>query len=43
MIRKTAGLILRLLAFVIASFLLVAVTLILARAVTVRGGPDLEW
>ena len=43
MIRKTLRLALRITAFVISSFLLVAVTLILARAVAVRGGPDLEW
>jgi len=43
MIKKTARLALRVTAFVISSFLLVAVTLILARAMSVRNGPDLEW
>ncbi len=43
MLRKTLRLILRITAFVVASFLLVAVTLILARAIAVRSGPDLEW
>lgn len=43
MIKKTARLVFRITAFVISSFLLVAVTLILARAMSVRNGPDLEW
>ena len=43
MIKKTARLALRITAFVISSFLLVAVTLILARAMSVRNGPDLQW
>jgi len=43
MIRKTTGLIIRLTGFVISSFLLVAVTLVLARAMAARNGPDLEW
>jgi len=43
MIKKTLRLALRITSFVISSFLLVAVTLILARAMVVRGGPDLEW
>lgn len=43
MIKKTAKLLLRLTIFVISSFLLVAITLILVRAVAVRSGPDLEW
>jgi len=43
MIRKTARLLLRLVTFIVSSFLLVAVTLILARAISLRGGPDLEW
>ncbi len=43
MIRKTARIIIRLTGFVISSFLLVAVTLILARAMAARNGPDLEW
>jgi len=43
MIRKTIRLALRIIALVVFSFLLVAVTLILARAVVVRSGPDLEW
>jgi len=43
MIKKTIRLTLRITAFVISSFLLVAVTLILARAMSVRNGPELEW
>lgn len=43
MIKKTVRLALRITAFVISSFLLVAVTLILARAMSVRNGPDLQW
>jgi alpha-beta hydrolase superfamily lysophospholipase len=43
MIRKTARLALRVTAFVISSFLLVALTLILFRAMNLRNGPDLEW
>jgi len=43
MIKKALRLALRITGFVIASFLLVAVTLILARAMAVRNGPDLEW
>ncbi len=43
MIKKTIRLTLRIAAFVISSFLLVAVTLILARAMSVRNGPELEW
>jgi len=43
MIKKTVRLALRITAFVVSSFLLVAVTLILARAMSVRNGPDLEW
>lgn len=43
MIRKTSRFIFRLAGFIISSFLLVAVTLILARAMSVRNGPDLQW
>jgi len=43
MIRKTLRVALRIAGFVFASFLLVAVTLILARAFHLRNGPDLEW
>ncbi len=43
MIRKTVRTAIRLAGFVVSSFLLVAVTLILARAMAVRNGPDLEW
>jgi len=43
MIRKTTRVIIRLTGFVVSSFLLVAVTLILARAMVARNGPDLEW
>jgi len=43
MIRKTTRLIIRLAGFVISSFLLVAVTLILVKATADRSGPDLEW
>jgi len=43
MIRKMLRLALRITTFVISSFLLVAITLILARAFSARGGPDLEW
>jgi len=43
MIRKTARLLLRATIFVVSSFLLVAVTLILARAFSLRSGPDLQW
>ena len=43
MIRKTTRLIIRLTGFVISSFLLVAVTLILTKAMAARNGPELEW
>lgn len=43
MIRKTLRIALRIAGFVVASFLLVALTLILARAFNLRNGPDLEW
>ena len=43
MIRKTTRFIIRLTGFVISSFLLVAVTLILVKAMADRNGPDLEW
>jgi hypothetical protein len=43
MIKKSLRLALRITTFVISSFLLVAVTLILANAMAVRKGPDLEW
>ena len=43
MIKKTAWLALRITVFVISSFLLVAITLILAKAIAARGGPELEW
>ncbi len=43
MIKKTARLALRITTFVISSFLLVAITLILANAMSARGGPELEW
>ena len=43
MIRKTTRLIIRLAGFVISSFLLVAVILILVKATADRDGPDLEW
>ena len=43
MIRKTTRFIIRLTGFVISSFLLVAVTLILVKAMAARNGPDLEW
>jgi len=43
MIKKTARLALRITAFVVSSFLLVAVTLILAKAMSDRSGPELEW
>ncbi len=43
MIRKTSRLIIRLTGFVISSFLLVAVTLILVKATAARSGPGLEW
>lgn len=43
MIRKTTRFIIRLTGFVISSFLLVAVTLILVKAMSARNGPDLEW
>jgi hypothetical protein len=43
MTRKTSRIIFRLAGFIISSFLLVAVTLILARAMNVRNGPDLQW
>jgi alpha-beta hydrolase superfamily lysophospholipase len=43
MIKKTARLIIRLTSFVISSFLLVAVTLILASAISARKGVDLDW
>ncbi len=43
MIKKTLRLALRITSFVISSFLLVAATLILARAMAARNGPDLEW
>lgn len=43
MIRKTARLIIRLTSFVISSFLLVAVTLILASAISARKGAELDW
>ncbi len=43
MIKKTLRLTIRITAFVISSFLLVAVTLILARAMSVRNGPELKW
>lgn len=43
MIRKTVTITLRIAGFVLASFLLVAATLILARAFHLRGGPALEW
>jgi len=43
MIRKTVRVALRIAGFVVASFLLVAVTLVLARAFSLRNGPDLAW
>ena len=43
MIRKTLRVSLRIAGFVLASFLLVAVSLILARAFSLRSGPDLKW
>jgi len=43
MIRKTTHLIIRLTGFVISSFLFVAVTLILVKAMAARNGPELEW
>jgi len=43
MIRKTTRILIRLTGFVISAFLLVAVTLILARGIAARSGPDLEW
>ncbi len=43
MIKKTTRFIIRLGGFVISSFLLVAVTLILARAMAARNDPGLEW
>jgi len=43
MIRKGMGIAVRVAGFVIASFLLVAVTLIVARAMALRDGPGLEW
>ena len=43
MIRKTTRFIIRLTGFVISSFLLVAVTLILVKAMAARNGPDLKW
>lgn len=43
MIKKSLRLVLRITTFVISAFLLVAVTLILANAMAVRKGPDLEW
>jgi len=43
MIRKTTRFIFRLTGFVISSFLLVAVTLIVVRAMAMRNGPELEW
>jgi len=43
MIRKTTRLIIRLLGFVVAAFVLVAVTLVMAGAMSARNGPDLQW
>ncbi len=43
MIRKSTRFIIRLAGFILSAFLLVAVTLIVARGVALRGGPDLEW
>lgn len=43
MIRKTLRVSLRIAGFVLASFLLVAVSLILARAFSLRNGPELAW
>ncbi len=43
MIGKTVRIVLRLTGFVVASFLVVAVTLVLARAFNLRNGPGLEW
>jgi len=43
MIRKTVRIVIRLVSFVLSSVLLVAVTLILARAIALRNGPELEW
>ncbi len=43
MINKTAGKVVRLAGFIISSFLLVAATLIVAYAVSLRDGPDLQW
>ena len=43
MIRKTLRISLRIAGFVLSSILLVVVTLILARAFSLRAGPDLKW
>jgi len=43
MIKKAVRLALRITTFVISSFLLVGITLILAKAMSARGGPELEW
>jgi FlaG/FlaF family flagellin (archaellin) len=43
MLRKSARLATRAAGFILFSFLLVAVTLILARAISLRGGPALDW
>ena len=43
MLRKSARIAARTAGFILASFLLVAVTLILARAIILRSGPALDW